>query len=55
MLSWNYGGDAIFRVGFDDDIFRVDFHGMMVQWGRGRRCTSGGVSGNGEGVERMTR
>ena len=28
--SWNYGGKAIFRVGFEDDIFRVGLHGMMV-------------------------
>ena len=28
--SWNYGGEAIFRVGFEDDIFRVGLHGMMV-------------------------
>ena len=28
--SWNYGGEAIFQVGFDDGIFRADFHGMIV-------------------------
>ena len=25
--SWNYGGEAIFRVGFDDGIFRAGLHG----------------------------
>ena len=28
--SWNYGGEAIFRVGFDDGIFRAGLHEMMV-------------------------
>ena len=28
--SWNYGGEAIFRVGFEDDIFRVGLHRKMV-------------------------
>ena len=28
--SLDYGGEAIFWVGFDDDIFRVGLHGMMV-------------------------
>ena len=28
--SLNYGGEAIFRVGFDDVIFRAGLHGMMV-------------------------
>ena len=28
--SWNYGGEAIFLVGFEDDIFRAGLNGMMV-------------------------
>ena len=28
--SWNYGGEAIFRVGLEDGIFRTSLHGMMV-------------------------
>ena len=28
--SLNYGGEAIFRVEFEDDIFRARFHRMMV-------------------------
>ena len=28
--SWNDGGEAIFRVGFEDGIFRAGLHGMMV-------------------------
>ena len=28
--SWNYGGEAIFCVRFEDDIFRAGLHGMMV-------------------------
>ena len=45
--DWNYSSEAIFRVGFFDGIFREGVHGMMVQWGRERRWTGGGVSGNG--------
>ena len=29
-----HGGEAISRVGFGDDIFRVGLHGMKVKWGR---------------------
>ena len=32
----NDGGEAIFQVGFEDDIFRASLHGMKVKWGRGR-------------------
>ena len=28
--SWNYGSETIFMVGFEDDIFRVDLHGMII-------------------------
>ena len=28
--SWNYGGEAIFQVGFEDGLFRAGLHGMMV-------------------------
>ena len=28
--SWNYGGEAIFWVGFDDSIFRAGLHGIMA-------------------------
>ena len=28
--SWNYGGEAIFPVGFKDGIFRVGLQGMMA-------------------------
>ena len=27
--NWNYGGEAIFWVGFDDGMFRASLHGMM--------------------------
>ena len=27
---WSYGGEAIFWIGFDDGIFRVGLHEMMV-------------------------
>ena len=30
MDSWNYGGEPIFQVGFEDDIFRAGLHGMMI-------------------------
>ena len=33
---WNDGGEAISRVGFEDDIFRAGMHGMKVKWGRGK-------------------
>ena len=32
---WNEGSEAIFRVGFEDGIFRSGLHGMKVKWGRG--------------------
>ena len=35
--KWNEGGEAIFRVGFEDGIFKAGLHGMKVQWGRGTR------------------
>ena len=27
---WNFGGEAIFRVGFDDDILSSGLHGMTI-------------------------
>ena len=27
---WNYGGEAIFQVGFDDDILSSGLHGMTM-------------------------
>ena len=29
--KWNEGGETIFQVGFEDDIFRVGLHGMKVK------------------------
>ena len=28
--NWNYGDEAIFWFGFDDDIFRAGLHRVMV-------------------------
>ena len=33
--SWNYGGEAIFGVRFENDIFRAGLHEMIVWWGKG--------------------
>ena len=41
---WNDVDEAIFWVGFEDDIFRANLHEMKVKWGRGRG-TRGGWEG----------
>ena len=33
----NEGGEAIFRVGFEDGIFKAGLHRMKVTWGRETR------------------
>ena len=32
---WKDGGEAISRIGFDDDTFGSGLHEMLVEWGRG--------------------